>query len=453
MLLKVKKTNLFPSLGLIFLLSTQLVLAQKDRGLNLDFNSVSPSTQRTPKVGGPSIQYTPPTTDGFFQKGRRIFPPNFQAVDMSAGAHLTDYQPGKDVTDEYPVGPGDRFLINFWGKIEDGIIVAINSNGDLFIPRIGVLATGGLTYGDLQKEISNKINAALKDVKFTISLLEPRSFKVYVLGAINKPGPITAQATMRASDIIANAGGSTATGSSQFIEVRRKGKTLRVDLIRFMAFGDFSMNPYLTDGDVLYVPNLTDFATISGAVVRTGTFELKETNKLDEILTLLGGMSVYADQTAPVKLSRLNSRGERETFLINRATAPRTSKKDLLISEVTLKHGDEVFVPAGQLLIPSKGNLVFITGEVKTPGAKPYVISSSAEEYIGLAGGLTVRANLASAVIYKADGTTVKLRPRVNIDPGDTIYIPERTFKFWQDHLAIITTFLSLATTVIAVTR
>ena len=433
------------SLGLILSFTTS-VGAQ---GLNLEQSpDWQSNVRRPPNVSGPTIQINPPSSENFFNRSRKVFPSSFQA-----GGSMETKPESAGILPEYPVGPGDKFLISFWGKIEDRIVVAIDSASKLFIPRLGTIDTKGLNYAEFESLVAQKINASLKDVKFTLSLVEPRKFKIYALGSVHSPGPLFIEATYRASDAVAMAGGPTATGTSQFIQIRRGDKVLRVDLMRFMAYGDFSMNPFLTDGDVLFVPDLGDFATITGAVVRPGTFELKEEKKLNNIIQFMGGLSVYADQTAPIRLSRLTARGDRETYFIYTTSEAVKSKRDLLLADVILKHGDEVFVPAGQLLIPSKANMVFVTGEVKNPGAKPYQISMSVEEYIGISGGLSNRANLASAVIYRADGSTVALRPRINVEPGDTIYIPERTFKFWQDHLVIITTFLSLATTVIAVTR
>ena len=421
---------------------------------NLDPKQLQSSERE--RIGGsssdvnmPKIDLRSPSTDNFFRGGKRIFPANFQAAapQIRTGAASESFL---QATGAYPVGPGDQLLINFWGRIEDNLLVTINSDDKLFIPRIGVIDVKGLNYGELETAVTKKIKASLKDVQFTMSLYKPREFKIYVLGAARKPGPSRAQATMRASDVIEASGGMAATGSQQFIEIRRAGESepLRVDLLRYRSFGDFSMNPFVTGEDVIFIPNLSEFVTVTGAVIDPGTFEIKETKKLSEVLDQLGGLSVYADRSAPLRLSRLQEDGSRRQIQIAQSEGNR-KKDQLLVSEIELQNGDEIFVPSANLLIPSRSNQVFITGEVKAPGAKPYQISMNAEEYIGMAGGLTNRANLSGAVVYKADGSSVKLGPRTSIEPGDTLYIPEKTFKFWQDHLTIVTTFISLATSII----
>jgi len=401
------------------------------------------STSESITGRSPSIRIRTPSTDEFFsESGKKVFPRSVQNR-SATGATAID--------NEYPIGPGDQFLINFWGKIDDAITITVNSESQLFIPRIGILDVRGKTYGEMQKLLAQKISSTLRDVKFTISLNRLREFSVYVLGAVVRPGPVNnARATMRASEIIEEAGGLTPTGSRQFIEIRRgKDSPLRLDLYRFLAMADFEFNPFVSDNDVIFVPNISDFVVISGAVVRPGSFELKETKKFSEVIERMGGLATYADRMAPIRLSRMQKNGERKSFKIQQPAAVKFSKGDLKFDDVYLEPGDELFVPATQLLIPSRSDTVFVTGEVRVPGPKSYLVSTSIEEYIGFAGGLSERANFSKAVVYKADGSTIKVVPRMIVEPGDTIYIPEKTFKFWQDHLYIVTTFISLATSII----
>jgi len=395
----------------------------------------------------PEIKINSPSSDRFFKGGKDIFPKSFQAAqpEAVAGRASSSSQIGPD----YPVGPGDQFLVNFWGRIEDNLLVSINNSNKLYIPRLGVLDAKGNTYAELEASLTQKINSSMRDVQFTISLYKPRDFSVYVLGAVNSPGSVSVQSISRASDVIRMAGGVLPVGSKQYIEVRRNGKVLQLDLLRFASHADFSKNPYITNNDVIYVPVLTEFVSVSGAIVQPGSFEIKETRNLKEVLESLGGLSVYADSNSPIKISRVEPNGTRKKYQIYHQAPEGKRANTLLTDGFLLQKGDEIFVPSSQLLVPSQSETVYVTGEVKLPGSKLYRVSTPVEEYVGAAGGLTQRANFSNAVVYKADGSTIPVEPRMSIDPGDTIYIPERTFKFWQDHLAIVTTFISLATSII----
>jgi polysaccharide export outer membrane protein len=387
--------------------------------------------------------------DRFFQNQQKIFPPGFQSRTPRFDNEKITFS--GQVAGDYPVGPGDTFLINFWGRIEDNLVISIDNEGKLFIPKIGVIETTGLTYTDLTKSIEEKIKKHLKNVNFKIAITETRSFHVYVLGSVTEPGPFQVQASSRASEVIRKAGGPLPTGSKQFIEIRRNGEVIRVDTLAFSSFGDFSKNPYLMDGDVVFVPVLSDFVTVSGAVVFPGVFEIRETKALTKVIESLGGYTIYADRTAPLLLSRRNQDGSRRKLevIMDSSKPSRMGPQQVSGENFDLQNGDEIFVPAAALLIPSNSEAVFVTGAVRAPGPKAFQVAGSVDEYIGAAGGLTDRANYSGAMLYRADGSEVPLTRRMAIQPGDTIHIPEKTFKFWQDHLAIMTTLISLATSII----
>lgn len=431
--------------GLILALVFSSVQAQEEESQSNSTTSPNPGSPGN--ATSAPIQVEPPKTDDFFSQGRKFFPENFQ--NEREEVNIGKIGGSNQVTPDYPVGSGDQFLINFWGRIEDNIIVTIDTEGRLFMPRLGVLDTEGMTYADFRKALTELIQSKMKKVQFTISLYKARSFTVYVLGSVGRPGAVSASATNRADQVIARAGGVKSTGSRQFIELRRKGKVLRIDLLKYEASANFKFNPLISDGDLIFVPDISDFASISGAVVRSGTFEILETKKLVDVIDIMGGFSVYADRTRPIQLSRLDSTGARRKIDVLWKEEQRRSSSDILLEKLILQRGDEIFVGSTQILIPSQNRAVFVTGAVVAPGPKKYNVSSSIEEYVGLAGGLKARANFSGTTIYKSDGTSVKVEPRVAIEPGDTIHVPEQTFMFWQDHVAVLTTFLGLATSII----
>jgi len=409
----------------------------------------------SPGVRTPTLKFPGNKTQKFFRGGRHFFT---KSIAPASGKELSngnkapnEFSSVKD-TATYPVGPGDEILVNFWGEIQDTLLLTVNSQNEIFIPRLGAVKTAGLTFSELQKKMSRKINRVLKNVFFMISLYKPRVFQMYVLGSVGKPGPIVAQATMRASDIIGMAGGVEPNGSRQFIELRRGGNVLRVDLVNYSAYGDFSKNPRVTNGDVIFVPGISAFVSIGGAIAHPGVFEIKEVDHLSDVAKIMGGLTIYADHHKPIKLSRVTTGGRENSEIIYNESM-RTSPKQLLFKDIVLKNGDEIFIPSTPVRLPSKSDAIFITGEVRAPGPKPFSVSTTFEEYIGMAGGVTSRADLTDAMVYKKDGTTVPVSNHPALEPGDSIYIPEKTFKFWQDHLTILTTFLTLATTVIALTR
>jgi len=455
-LMKIRIITSFVLLGVIF--SSPISIAEtqspntlpgsKENERNIDRSELNDVDET---VLGGDIKDKPrdiPTGNGFFYSGKRIFPDNAQKLNLPPNAEKA-FAETKQVPDDYMVGPGDQFLINFWGRIEDNIIVSIDSEGKLFIPRLGVIDCSGKTYRETLDQLRKLIGDKMKSVSFSTSLYKERTFKIYVLGAVNNAGPFEIKASTRAGEAIRLASGVTGNGSTQFIEIRRAGEIIRVNLLDFELTGDFRNNPFMTDNDVIFVPQLSDFLTVSGAVAKTGPFEIARTRNLREIIEILGGLTVNADRTKPFRLSRVSKSGERVSINIIADENQRASTRDVLIDSLVLQNGDEVYVPSSPYFIPSRSTEIYVTGAVKLPGPKHYRPSSAIEEYIGLSGGFTDRADQQSIVVQRSDGSKIDGKERLAIEPGDTIFIPERTFKFWQDHLAIVTTFLTLATSII----
>jgi polysaccharide export outer membrane protein len=74
---------------------------------------------------------------------------------------------------------------------------------------------------------------------------------------------------------------------------------------------------------------------------------------------------------------------------------------------------------------------VYVTGEVRKPGAYPYTLGLSVQQAFTLAGGLTNFASL-SRIYIKHENVSGDQRTHVTVDsdvlPGDTLIIEERTF-------------------------
>jgi protein involved in polysaccharide export with SLBB domain len=112
----------------------------------------------------------------------------------------------------------------------------------------------------------------------------------------------------------------------------------------------------------------------------------------------------------------------------------------------------DIELKAGDILtIPSRKFRVFVNGEVRNPTSFDYRSQLTVMEYISMAGGPTSRADLDDIEVIKADGTEYDLDEVTEIYPGDTVYIPEKLFKFWQDYISISLSITSLLTSVIAV--
>jgi polysaccharide export outer membrane protein len=107
----------------------------------------------------------------------------------------------------------------------------------------------------------------------------------------------------------------------------------------------------------------------------------------------------------------------------------REFEKDLeagrLGRNVVLQDGDTIYVPRFD------PNRIFVSGQVRTPGAYSVPENTTLLQALALAGGPTERAALGRVRVLrlqKGKQTTVKARLEDLVRPGDTIIVPERYF-------------------------
>jgi polysaccharide export outer membrane protein len=99
---------------------------------------------------------------------------------------------------------------------------------------------------------------------------------------------------------------------------------------------------------------------------------------------------------------------------------------------------------------------VYIIGEVRNPGPKPYDSTRTFADYMILAGGFTQDANVKKCMLIRAGSPTVKEQinlkefakhgtlPPITLYPEDTVFIPRRSayviygWSEWGQFLGIV---------------
>lgn len=302
--------------------------------------------------------------------------------------------------DEYIVGPGDGFRVNIWGKRSDRFLVTVTPEGMLLIPQVGELAVAGLTLRQLRERLDAELRRYFYDIRMTATLIQLRSFQVYILGEVNRPGVYAARAVDRVSQLIAKAGGLRIGASARAIQIQRDGNVVgTADLLRFAQEAALSHNPYVKDGDVLFVPHQTASVTISGAVWEPGVYELREEDTVEALIRLANGLKPAAIRTQ-VELVRFNP----DHVSTHRMFVDLSDTTDGKGGRMPLLPDDRLFVRS----IPKwhEKQTVILTGEVRFPG--PYVIiqdSTTLTEVMARAGGFTPEASLVASYVLRQDTT------------------------------------------------
>jgi len=295
--------------------------------------------------------------------------------------------------DVYTLGPGDVLQIGLWGDVNRQEAVTVNPSGEILIPPVGPVDVAGRTLEEVRGMVTEILSDYYRPNILSVSLVSLRTFIVHVVGFVDEPGAVEVNGVTRVSQAIALAGGIQTGGSTRNIVVRRNGEALRADLVAYSQIGDNTFNPFLRDGDAIYVPAWSSSVRLYGSVGRPGVYEFVEGETLAGLLRLGGGFrpEAYREEIEVQRFDPLNS-DISKSILLKGAPA--------LLAGFDLKTGDRVFIRA----IPGWQDdaTVEIVGEVRFPGV--YVIDEGHATLSGIiqeAGGLTEDASLAEASLIR----------------------------------------------------
>ena len=155
--------------------------------------------------------------------------------------------------EEYFLGPGDRLRI-LWSVENIDNFVTIGPTGNLIVPEIGPINVLGKTLADIDREINEEIKQVYKSARVSIDLIRFRQFKVLVYGAVNRPKYVKMAPVSRFNEAINEAGGLQKYADPDRAVLIRRNKSTNIFIKEFLLFGDVKNNPFLTDGDKIFVP-------------------------------------------------------------------------------------------------------------------------------------------------------------------------------------------------------
>jgi polysaccharide export outer membrane protein len=131
----------------------------------------------------------------------------------------------------YRIGAGDVLQIDVWKEPEASVSsVVVRPDGKITLPLIKEIDALGLTPSELEKAIIAKLAQLIRNADVTVVVKEIRSKKVYLVGAVNRVGPVALLSQMTVLQALAEAGGLTDYAKKSKIYVLRteNGKQLKL---------------------------------------------------------------------------------------------------------------------------------------------------------------------------------------------------------------------------------
>jgi len=179
---------------------------------------------------------------------------------------------------EYLINIGDIVNIRIWGAFEFSADIPVDTQGNIFLPKVGTVQVLGVRNKDLLAVVEDKIKKSYKEMVFVyanVATYQP--ITVFVTGNVNAPGLYQGMSSDSVLQYIDRAGGITLKyGSFRDIDIVRGSKIVKkVDLYSFLVSGRNDLFQFQS-GDVIAVNNIMNQVTVLGDVKRPFKFEFAD---------------------------------------------------------------------------------------------------------------------------------------------------------------------------------
>ena len=159
---------------------------------------------------------------------------------------------------EYIIGPDDLLQVSVWKNETMSRTLPVRPDGKISLPLLDDIQAAGLTPLQLRDKIAAALAEFMPNPEVAVSLIEVRSYRVSVLGEVQKPGVLQLKAPTTVLEALALAGGFRDFASPSKIIIFRKdaqGQTQRLRFNYNRAVGSAGEdNVSLRSGDVIVVP-------------------------------------------------------------------------------------------------------------------------------------------------------------------------------------------------------
>lgn len=354
---------------------------------------------------------------------------------------------------EYVLGAGDLLQMVVEGGTSEVLMLAgllsispcqVSGDGIIQLSGIGQVSVIGLTIAQAEVELQRLSARYYPGVSVGLSLIQPRSVKVWINGMLERPGQYTLYAINRVSDLVARAGGMSSFCSRTGWMVTARGDSVHVDLHFDRTSGRMVSDPFLDGGavvsfglvrDPVYVirPGVRNYND-AYTVPEVETWEHLPGETVEDLMYRIGGI------TGNVDLGRSYLVSGTERFPIWAQTAGFSGE----------------LIDAGDTLrLVVSGNDIYVAGAVHQRGIIAYSPGLSARVYVERAGGVVYNGSLGGTTLTR-DGVEIASGNAAldeEVLPGDVIEVPYSWVTRHSPEIGILATVVGITSTIIYLTR
>jgi polysaccharide biosynthesis/export protein len=166
---------------------------------------------------------------------------------------------GYGLSSDYVIGPEDLLIITVWKNEALSRTLPVRPDGKISLPLLHDVQAAGLTPMQLRDKLANALGEFLPNPEVAVTVSDVRSYRVSVLGEVQKPGVLQLKADTSVLEAIALAGGFRDFASPGKIMILRKDATgvthkIPFNYNRVVKDNKSQDNVTLKSGDVVVVP-------------------------------------------------------------------------------------------------------------------------------------------------------------------------------------------------------
>lgn len=260
-----------------------------------------------------------------------------------AVASATASRPASD----YRIGADDLLEVTLFDiETRNGeprvLAVRVSQSGLVTLPLVGAVNVGGKTPVEAEEALRTHYKRFIHEPQIAVFVKEYKSYRVSVVGYVEKPGVFEVTGERTLLEVIALAGGiNDRAGKTVQVSRMREGRmeTLVVDLDRLAQQGDMSLNLTMMSGDVVNVPR-AGVVYVEGSVKKPGAYRLREAMTLTQAISAAGGPDEKLANRGGTRLFRRGDHGDRQEVPIDIGAIDNGKAEDLRLAE-----NDVVVVP------------------------------------------------------------------------------------------------------------
>jgi len=159
---------------------------------------------------------------------------------------------------EYIIGSEDTLSVVVWKNDALSKQVPVRPDGKISLPLLNDVQAAGYTAMQLREELTKKFTEFMPAPEVSVTVIQPQSFKVSVIGQVVNQGRFTLRARLTVLDIVAQVGGFKDNASpAKVVVLRLEGKNFKripFNYYKVLLAGGEAENFLLLPNDIVLVP-------------------------------------------------------------------------------------------------------------------------------------------------------------------------------------------------------